>query len=1385
MRKFFIGILLLAMTATMNAAPRTAQEAAALAASFSNSQSQKSGIKKAARATAADMSLVHQVAKPTNMFEPALYVFSKPQGGWVIVSADDNAVSILAYSNEGEFSINPNEGEFSINPNAEYMLDYYAEQIALAKPLSADQRIRRAKAEDEYVGEAVTPLLGTGSNATQWDQRSRYNWFCPMDQADDTRCATGCVATAAAMIMYHFRYPATGMGTSSYSWKNVGGGSGQEYADFRTGNYDWDHMLPQYHSGYTTEQGEAVAKLMYHCGVACEMEYGGEVTGGSGSNGSAMADGMHKYFGYKKGVNHKHWEDSTYEAEAKAFENELKANRIILMGGNGHAFVCDGADGEGKFHINFGWSGASDGFYSLRAMIATEGAPGNYSEGMSSIFGIEPEDESTYVHVTNISLAETQISMNVRDRRGLSVTISPNKKEEGIDKEATNKGVYYYSSDESVATVSGSGTITGISVGHAIITAASCDGNLTATCEVTVGNNVVEGMELTFDKVFEQKYSSSSARWKIGIENKAQGEYPYLYLYFPKSGNYIAGHYNLDGKNAWIEGWTTADDPGHTTKSASGWLNIGYVSAGIYKMDCYFVGEDGITYTFSYTNASKYAINMGTTLTDAEGDGAMPSNLYYANFKAMGEDYAVTCSSDGKLVLPSKKPLNCNEMEFVGWTAEQNYSSDVAPAMVQNGDAIDGNKTYYAVFAIPTGAGNYTEVASIQFDAADASTPSNVLDSTWYFYPQGNAIEGANVMNDFVVSSNNLSVTGGAWVRQGKQGLRVGAHKSDNVWEKSTNYDRKKNKQGYLILTLDQAATISKITVSAEHTTSHDDGRILVDPNSVHTQDPIVTGEDVEYILNEPTSTKTLELTSNHRIFALKNIKMYTGGTNYVGYTTTSCPSHDINIASMENGSVETDLSSAMLDDMVTITVNPAYGYALQSLSVKDANNNELNIKNGEFFMPASDVTISAVFEAVEYGITVEDATHGQVTTDKATATAGETITITTTSDENYELASISVVDADSQAVAVENGQFIMPASNVTISATFSAIQYNINIDDPENGSIKSDKATAAAGEVVTITIQADDKYTLSWINVYSSVAGNIAVDQNNQFIMPAGDVTVSAGFTAIKYAINKNATENGTISCLSEAAEGQVVTINANPANNYRLASLSVKDTADNEIAVTNGQFTMPAGEVTIYAEFERVYIVNISTSIVNGSVVADPAQAAADETVTLTASAESGYKLTTLSVSGGPMIGQIAVTNGQFTMPAGNVTVMAYFEQEIKEYNIMVFPNIQNGTVTPDVNKAIEGQIVTLTIVPADGYKLATLTVSAPKIGTIDVDENYQFEMPASGVSVSATFVEDITTGINGINAGEKVTKMIENGVVYIIRGGEKFDIYGQKVQ
>ena len=301
MKKFFTSVLLLAMAVSVLAAPRTVEEAAALAANFKNEQvSQKSGAHRAAR-KAGEMRLAHQVAKP-NSTDPALFVFNNSNGGWVIVSADDNTREILAYSNKGSFD--------GSKINVAYMMDFYAERIAAVRPVSNEANARRAKrANESYTYAIVAPLLANNGDTIQWNQRAPYNNMCPMDPTDNTRSCTGCVATAAAQIMYFWKWPAHGMGGRTYSWHNEGGSHGRESVDFSAATYDWDNMLPQYHDGqYNETQANAVAQLMYHAGVSAIMEYGGEATEGSGTGGSLMAKAMHENFGYKEATHHDNWE---------------------------------------------------------------------------------------------------------------------------------------------------------------------------------------------------------------------------------------------------------------------------------------------------------------------------------------------------------------------------------------------------------------------------------------------------------------------------------------------------------------------------------------------------------------------------------------------------------------------------------------------------------------------------------------------------------------------------------------------------------------------------------------------------------------------------------------------------------------------------------------------------------------------------------------------------------------------------------------------------------------------------------------------------------------------------------------------------------------------
>ncbi len=930
------------------AAQRTIEDAAAIAANFSNAQSRQSnGIRRAAR-KASDVRLSYQVAKP-NSTEPALFVFNKPEGGWVIVSADDNARDVLAYSNEGKF-----DGSKS---NVAYMLDYYAERIAKARPMADEKKARRAASEDEsYVFQTIAPLLGSGTNAIQWNQTPPFNNICPIDTADFSRSYTGCVATAAAQIMMYWKWPAQGMGACSYTWHSDGGGGGHESVDFSTATYNWDNMLPQYHDGqYTEEQAYEIAHLLYHVGVSTHMVYGGDATGGSGSGGSSMARAMHENFGYTQGTQHDNWDKKPYIEEAQAFETELKTGRPILMGGNGHAYLCDGADGTGRFHINWGWGGLSDGYYYLYALkpnssgIGANDTEEGYAKGMDCFFGIEPLPESARIHPTGFALNKTHVNLKIREKATLESIFTPYN--------VTNKGVYYISGDERVATVNRDGVIIGISAGSTTITAKTCDGGYTATCHINVANEYVQPKQLTFDNVFECKWDSAKAHFTIGLKNISQGEYPYIIFNFKKRNTNawtIAGYYEV-GEND-IVGWVSAAEPEYIAYSKSGWMNITCLGGNTYKIEGNFIDNEGFEYTFNHTAS----LNMkGASLTDQSGDGTQ----HIVTFMVLGETFKTLYAANGKLALPSDKPLGCDDMTFVGWCKQEDYNSTTAPTFAKPGDPINANTTYYAVFGTPTGERTpYTAVASITFKSA-TSENSERYDPGFSF----------NSINNLIESSVNTSVQTGQWLRWGTNGLIIGDH--------STGCERKLDddgwyKQGFVTFGLNQEAVVSKVAVNCAKR-KDDKGRLQIDINEIHSiYNPVFDySENVEYVLAEPTYTHSFTLATNHGAAYIKSATLYTGGDIICSYYSTTCQaeqtSYNITIASTAHGTIQSNVAEAEEGEVITLTTTATNGYRLAAIRVVDANNQPISVlHNTAFVMPASDVTISATFEAIAQGYT-------------------------------------------------------------------------------------------------------------------------------------------------------------------------------------------------------------------------------------------------------------------------------------------------------------------------------------------------------------------------------------------------------------------------------
>ena len=319
------------------------------------------------------------------------YVFPFGENkGFAIVSGDDDMPEIVGYADHGTYDANNMPAAM-----AAFLNNYRATIEAMKQGnASAIKNIAEAKAlhaNNTRATTAVSPLLGD----IKWNQSEPYNNMCP--KYDDTNLsATGCVATAMAQVMMYWKYPnelkadIQGYKTSTHELTVAGELKGQKY--------DWENMLPSYYSGnYNQTQADAVAKLMLHCGKAVSMDYGEE-------SGAIVTPGhLAKYFGYDSDLMLDLSRTCFTLAEWTAIiDKELQAKRPILYSGRttngGHQFVCDGSDGNGLYHINWGWGGYQDGYFDITILNPGQGGIGagnvtdGYNRGCDMIIGIQPDN---------------------------------------------------------------------------------------------------------------------------------------------------------------------------------------------------------------------------------------------------------------------------------------------------------------------------------------------------------------------------------------------------------------------------------------------------------------------------------------------------------------------------------------------------------------------------------------------------------------------------------------------------------------------------------------------------------------------------------------------------------------------------------------------------------------------------------------------------------------------------------------------------------------------------------------------------------------------------------------------------------------------------------
>ena len=288
------------------------------------------------------------------------YIFnSEDDDGYVIIAADNVAIPVLGYSYYGSLDVD------NMPDNMRWWLSEYDKEIkwAIAQHLEPTDdtkaewqtlsNARKAKRADVI----VAPLI-----KTEWSQSPWYNNMCPYDSNAGTRCVTGCVATAMAQIMKYWEHPIKGRGSYSYE-----SSYGELSADFGNTTYDWANMPNDLSILSSNTQINAIATLMYHCGVSVHMNYGPDE---SGAMPWWVPNAFKDYFLYSDEARLCSKDDYSLNDWKDKLKVQLIQGRPLFYGGQGsgaHAFICDGYRSDDYFHFNWGWD-EQDGYYSLSAL---------------------------------------------------------------------------------------------------------------------------------------------------------------------------------------------------------------------------------------------------------------------------------------------------------------------------------------------------------------------------------------------------------------------------------------------------------------------------------------------------------------------------------------------------------------------------------------------------------------------------------------------------------------------------------------------------------------------------------------------------------------------------------------------------------------------------------------------------------------------------------------------------------------------------------------------------------------------------------------------------------------------------------------------------------
>ena len=316
--------------------------------------------------------------KPKTM-SPAFYVVGREEGGFVIISANDNACPVLAISESNRFRAD------NMPDNVRWWMEHLKGYVRAQTIQSDEVRTQWARLNETRANTVTGTVIDKVEHLTpEWNQTGYfnnglvYNKFCPYIRGQWTY--SGCVPTALAEVLttlsglYPADMPARGIGRVGGYTPDYGTVAPAAY-DLAT-TYDWANLrtltdetaIQQAAYVGNTALLDNLGHLMADCGAIVQASYGYDGTGAYVDE--VLCNRMAANLYMSKTARVESYDDYTASRWIRMLKDNLAVRPIVYSGvtaqSSGHAFVFDGYgkyNGTDVFHVNFGWGGQNNGYY--------------------------------------------------------------------------------------------------------------------------------------------------------------------------------------------------------------------------------------------------------------------------------------------------------------------------------------------------------------------------------------------------------------------------------------------------------------------------------------------------------------------------------------------------------------------------------------------------------------------------------------------------------------------------------------------------------------------------------------------------------------------------------------------------------------------------------------------------------------------------------------------------------------------------------------------------------------------------------------------------------------------------------------------------------------